>query len=130
MKQLPDDMLRQFWQDSKKEAPGGFSDFIMQNLPQETPLPQELKKPLISPKVGAMLAGLLVSLGFLISNLKGTAASAAPWYQSMQQAIDSSFDLFGNSSATLTYLAVLSMALVLLIGFDRLLQRLLQRPQH
>lgn len=128
MKQLPDDMLRQFWQESKKEAPEGFSDFIMQNLPQPSPLSEALKKPLLSLKVAGSLLGLLVVLALLLYNINGSAGqSTAAWYITMQQWLNSSLGWLGNSAAALPSLAVLSIAMVMLIGLDRLLKRMLSR---
>ncbi|AHM62089.1 hypothetical protein D770_19190 [Flammeovirgaceae bacterium 311] len=131
MKQLPDDMLRQFWQESKKEAPEGFSDFIMQNLPQHSPLSEALKKPLLSLKVAGSLLGLLVVLALLLYNMNGSAGqSTAAWYLTMQQWLNSSLSWLGNSPAALPTMAVLSISLVILIGLDRLLKRMLSRNMH
>lgn len=127
MKQLPDDMLRQFWQESKKEAPEGFSDFIMQNLPQDSPLSEALKKPLLSPKVAGLLLSLLVVLALLLYNMNGTGQSTAGWYLTMQQWLNSSLNWLGTSPAALPTMATLSIALVLLIFLDRLLKRILNR---
>ncbi|WP_224999565.1 DUF5056 domain-containing protein [Cesiribacter sp. SM1] len=129
MKQLPDDMLRQFWQDSKKEAPEGFSDFIMQNLPQHSPLSEALKKPLLSPGIAASLAGLLVVLALLLYNLKGSGQSSSGWYLTMQQWLDSSLSWLGSSPATLPTIGAFSVAIVLLIVLDRLLKRMLNRME-
>lgn len=131
MKQLPDDMLRQFWQDGKKEAPEGFSDYIMQNLPQYSPLSEALKKPLLSPRVAASLAGLLVVLAVLLYNLKASGGqSSSGWYLTMQQWLDSSTGWLGSAAATLPIIAAVSVAIVLLIGLDRLLKRMLNRMEE
>jgi type IV secretory pathway VirB2 component (pilin) len=131
MKQLPDDMLRQFWQDGKKEAPEGFSDFIMQNLPQYNPLSEALMKPLLSPRVAALLSGLLVVLAVLLYNLKGSDGQpSSAWYLTMQQWLDSSTGWLGGAAATLPVIAAVSVAIVLLIGLDRLLKRMLNRMEE
>lgn len=129
MKQLPDDMLHHFWQDSKKEAPAGFSDFIMQNLPQETPLPEALKKPLLSPRAAGLLIGLLAVLAVSLSRLKGSSEPAAKWQLVIQGWLSESLGWIGAHDAVLPTLAVLSVAIVTLMGLDQLLQRLL-KPSH
>lgn len=131
MNQLPeDDMLRHFWLDSKKEAPLGFSDAIMQNLPEASPLPEALKKPLLSLKAALILGGLLVALLLLLSTLNVSGESAAPWYQAVQQGVNSSLGWLGTNSAVLPMLSMLSAAIVVLMGLDRLVKRYLQRtPQ-
>lgn len=126
MNQLPeDDMLRSFWQDGKKEAPEGFSDFIMHNLPQHKPLPEALKKPLISPKVGAALTGLLVVLGILLNQLGGSSTALSPWQQNMVDWLWNGAGWLSTNNAVLPIVGATSVAIILLIGLDRLLKRYL-----
>jgi hypothetical protein len=131
MNQLPeDDILRQFWLESKKEAPLGFSDAIMQNLPEASPLPDALKKPLLSLKAALILGALVVALITRLSTLQVSSESAAPWYQALQHGLNSSLGWLGANSAVLPTLAMLSAAIVVLMGLDRLLKRFLHRtPQ-
>ncbi len=129
--ELPeDDMLRRFWQESKKEAPEGFSDFIMHNLPQYTPLPEALKKPLLSLKVVSMLTGIIVAMAILFNNLGGSTQSLTPWQQNMVNWLSGSLSTLGGSTAWLPTLSVLAAAVMLLIGLDRLLQRYLGRANQ
>lgn len=131
MNQLPeDDMLRRFWQDGKKEAPEGFSDFIMHNLPQHAPLSEALKKPLLSPKVGAALTGLLVVLGILLNRLGGSSATLSPWQQNMVAWVSDSAGWLSTNSAALPIVGAISVAIILLIGLDRLLQHYLHSISH
>lgn len=131
MKQLPEDMLSQFWHDSKKEAPEGFSDYIMQHLPQHSPLSEALKRPLLSPKVAGLLGGLLVVLAVLLYNLNGSGQTTAAWYLNMQKWLETNLGWLGNTPAALTTGAIFAVAMVLLIGLDRLLKRTIaQRLQR
>lgn len=123
-----DDKLRQFWLNSQKEAPAGFSDFIMQNLPAQTPLPAALKKPLLSPWIIGLVLGFLLLAGLLISRTTGSSSQPAPeWQQSLQAWFNNSLGLLDASSGMLTSLALLSVAVMLLIGLDRLLKQKLAR---
>lgn len=132
MNQLPeDDMLRSFWQDGKKEAPEGFSDFVMHHLPQHTPLPEALKKPLLSPQIGAALTGLLVLLGILLNRLGGgSSAALTPWQQNMVDWLWNSAGWLSTNDAVLPIVGAISVAIILLIGLDRLLKRYLHRTTH
>ncbi len=127
MNQLPeDDMLRQFWLESKKEAPLGFSDAIMQNLPQYQPLPDALTKPLLSLKAIGFLAGFVVALALLLNNLPGSSTSATPsWYQALTNVLG--WFSANIPASVVPSLTALSVAIVLLIGLDRLLKHFLQR---
>ena len=130
MKQLPEDMLRQFWQDSKKEAPTGFSDAIMQNLPEHAPLPEALKKPLLSPKALGFLFACLAALAILLNSLGGSSQTAAPLYQPMQDSLMSGINWLNAAGLMLPSLGMLAAALILFIGLDRLLQRFLKQPHE
>lgn len=132
MNQLPeDDMLRHFWLESKKEAPLGFSDAIMQNLPQHKPLPEALKKPLLSLKAAGFLTSLLALLALLLNSLGSSDKATSPFYEMLQQGLNRSLGWLAVSGGDiLPILAVLSVAVVLLIGLDELLKRFLHRtPQ-
>lgn len=130
MKQLQDDdMMRQFWQHSRKEAPEGFSDFVMQKLPQAKPLPEALKKPLLSAKAVALMLGMLAVLLVLLAKL-GTGSQERPdWYQPMEHALSGTLSWL-SSSSLLPGLALLSAAAVLLMGLDRLLQRIIRSSEQ
>lgn len=130
MNQLPeDDMLRQFWLESKKEAPMGFSDAIMQNLPQYQPLPEALTKPLLSLKATGFLAGFVVALALLLNYLPGSSTSAAP---TLYQPLTNMLGWLGANipASVVPSLTALCVAIMLLIGLDRLLKHWLQRTSQ
>jgi hypothetical protein len=127
-----DDKLRQLWLSSRQEAPAGFSDFIMASLPQHQPLPEALKRPLLSPQIAGLLLALLV-IGIGMVMLFGGTATASPapaagWLQLLHEYMGSGHAFLLSSSGLLPGLAGLSVGVIVLTALDRLLKRRLQ-PQ-
>ncbi|EMR03503.1 hypothetical protein [Cesiribacter andamanensis] len=123
-----DEKLRQLWLGSQKEAPDGFSAFIMESLPQHQPLPEALKRPLLAPQVAGLLLALLIVGSGLTILFGGSAPAAGPpagWQQLLLQWLGTGQQALESSPALLPGLAALSIGTILLTALDRLLKRML-----
>lgn len=115
-----DKQLQALMQHSHEKAPEGFSNKLMQALPQQQPLSQRIYQPLLSKK--AVAFGIII-FGFLawVSTYLGSSSQSQetePWLQgyrlpelSLPAAIDG------------TMLTVITLAVFLLAVLDKFLKR-------
>lgn len=115
--ELLEKKLQLFMQQSREEAPEGFSARLMEALPQQQPLPQRIFKPLLSLKVLAAVIALLAVAGWLSTELLPTSEQNTPAWLNYR------LPEFSLPAIDGTLLTIVLLTIVLLAGLDHFLKR-------